>query len=173
MAAWDAVRRPRKPSSRWTKGLSCTNNQTAPLNGGRPIGPMPNPPYLGDLIRESISTQPVGASGHERTHGTVRLQHARRALTTRPEPFRNSLDCLVPTRRGPATPASHQHRVPGNHRHSLAPNKDIPCARAMGRENRFEGRRSSTGGAYGQRQAIPRRAGAAQNDPAESPNHKE
>ena len=25
--------RSRKPSSRWTKGLSCTNNQTGPLNG--------------------------------------------------------------------------------------------------------------------------------------------
>ena len=36
-ALWATNHRPRKPSSRWTKGLSCTNNQTAPLNGGRPI----------------------------------------------------------------------------------------------------------------------------------------
>ncbi len=33
-ALWATAHRPRKPSSRWTKGQSCTNFQIGPLKGG-------------------------------------------------------------------------------------------------------------------------------------------
>ena len=36
MVHWATVRRLRKPSSKWTKGRSCTNIQPGPLKWGRP-----------------------------------------------------------------------------------------------------------------------------------------
>ena len=33
---WATVHQPRKPSSQWTKGRSCTNIHPGPLNGGQP-----------------------------------------------------------------------------------------------------------------------------------------
>ena len=37
MVHWATVRRLRKPSSKWTKGRSCTNIQPGPLKWGRPV----------------------------------------------------------------------------------------------------------------------------------------
>ena len=61
--------RPRKPSSRWTKGLSCTNNQTGPLNGGR------TPTSFSGDRRDSFDQESnpqrygeYGQAGHQR-HG--------------------------------------------------------------------------------------------------------
>ena len=50
---------------------------------------------------------------------------------------------------------------------------DTVSSPRYGTEEPFQGYHSSTDGACGQRRAIPRRAYAERNDPAESPNHKE